>query len=66
MEHTQLRKACKICGRPFIIDIFSVGSPHQFVQAVTSEECVKAAGGRIMPEGEVEIIDIGGKDRPQK
>jgi len=66
MQHYQSRIACGVCKRPFIVDIFSVGTPHQFVKAVTCEECAKRAGGLIMAPGEVAEVSMTRVERPLK
>ena len=50
MEHYQEQHACSKCQREFIVDIQSIGSPHQFILAVTCKECAT----RIMEKGEIE------------
>ena len=56
MEHYQSRFVCKGCGRELIVDIVSIGTGHQMIQAVTCSECAKKMGGKIMSEDEVETI----------
>ena len=40
MQHYQKQISCTICERVFIVDIVSIGSPLQSVEAVTCLECV--------------------------
>ena len=56
MKHYQIKKECEICKRTLIADIQSIGTEHQNIMAITCEECAKSAGGRIMKDGEVEIL----------
>ena len=58
MQHFQQKIACGKCKRSFIVDIVSVGSTHQWVHAVTCEECAEVAGGVILAEGEVREVQI--------
>lgn len=39
MEHYQVKKPCGICKREIIADIFSIGSGHQSIEALTHGEC---------------------------
>lgn len=41
MEHYQVKKACGGCCKEIIADIRSIGSPHQFVIALTHKECAE-------------------------
>lgn len=52
MTHYQIQKSCSICGRKIVVDITSIGSPHQNIEAVTCIECVpdksKLLGDKIV------------------
>lgn len=39
MEQYQVKKPCGICKREIIADVFSNGTEHQTIQALTHEEC---------------------------
>lgn len=39
MKHYQENYKCMICGKEFIVDIFSWGVMHQEIKAVTCKEC---------------------------
>lgn len=54
MQHYQIKKACGVCKRAIIADVFSIGTPHQSIEALTHAECAV----REMPEGEVEQLGI--------
>lgn len=56
MEHYQVRKACGTCGKEIIADIRFIGSPHQFVIALTHLECAT----RIMGKDEIEYLNYDG------
>ena len=58
MEHYQQQIACGVCTRLFIIDVSSIGTSHQFIQAVTCYACAEQVKGRIMGKDEVEVVEI--------
>jgi len=39
MDYYRINKQCGVCNREFIIDMSSIGTPHQNVVAVTCKEC---------------------------
>lgn len=53
MEHYQVKMVCKPCGKEIIADVFSVGTTHQTIHALTHKECAVYE----MPEGEVESLN---------
>ena len=56
--HRQEVFTCAVCGRSLIVDLFSIGTEHQTIRAVTCYECAKSAGGNIM-QGNVDLFNIG-------
>lgn len=48
MEHHQKDISCGVCGRQFIVDVFSIGTTHQTIKAVTCRECAIKVGGNII------------------
>jgi DNA-directed RNA polymerase subunit RPC12/RpoP len=55
MNHIQQRFVCSVCKRGFIVDVFSIGTEHQIIQAVTCVECAYKVKGNILDD----------KDKPQ-
>lgn len=54
MEHWQVKKNCGVCKKGIIADVFSVGTSHQEIVALTHAECAV----REMAEGEVEKLGM--------
>lgn len=55
MKHYQLQFQCGICKREFVVDIISIGTTHQTIQAITCLKCAKKVGGKIM-KNEIEEL----------
>lgn len=48
MDSLHSKHFCGVCGREVIIDMGSIGTPHQFILAVTCAECaLKPSKDRI-------------------
>jgi len=52
MEHYQDNFRCSICKREFVVDIISIGTSHQVIQAITCKECGLKVKGNIMANKE--------------
>jgi hypothetical protein len=56
--HRQEVFCCQVCGRSLIVDLFSIGSEHQTIRAVTCYDCARKANGNILGN-QVDIFNIG-------
>jgi hypothetical protein len=57
MQHSQKRLTCPGCKRVVVIDVLSIGTPHQFIQGMACLECIPELGGTLLKEGEVKKIE---------
>lgn len=63
-EHYQVIKACGICKKNIIADIFSIGTGHQDIVAMTHMECVPP-GVQLLGD-KVEQLVYKPKDEKEK
>ena len=56
--HRQEVFFCAVCGRSLIVDVFSIGSEHQTIRAVTCYDCARKANGNVMGN-QVDVFNIG-------
>lgn len=56
MTHYQEQYQCSVCKRKVIVDITSIGTGHQIIQAITCYDCAIKVGGNIMEKNQGETL----------